>query len=56
MVHILVVDDEEDIRSISRKILERAGHEIDTAEEPSLLISRPIANRAQQPHQISPNY
>ncbi len=38
MVHILVVDDEEDIRSISRKILERAGHEIDTAEDGAIAL------------------
>ena len=33
MVRILVVDDEEDIRRISMKILERAGHEVDTASD-----------------------
>ena len=33
MVRILIVDDEEDIRRISTKILESAGHEVDTAED-----------------------
>lgn len=33
MVRILVVDDEEDIRKLSTRILERAGHEVETAED-----------------------
>jgi len=36
MIRVLVVDDEEDIRGISTRILESAGHEVDTAEDGAL--------------------
>lgn len=38
MVRILVVDDEEDIRRISTKILESVGHEVDTAEDGAIAL------------------
>ena len=38
MVRILIVDDEEDIRRISTKILESAGHEVDTAEDGAIAL------------------
>jgi len=38
MVRILVVDDEEDIRGISTRILESTGHEVDTAEDGAIAL------------------
>jgi len=32
MSRIIVIDDEEDIRTTLREVLERAGHDVDTAE------------------------
>ena len=32
MSRIIVIDDEEDIRNALREVLERAGHDVDTAE------------------------
>ncbi len=38
MVRVLVVDDEEDIRRISKKILESAGHEVDVAADGAIAL------------------
>lgn len=38
MVRVLVVDDEEDIRGISTRILEITGHEVDTAEDGAIAL------------------
>ena len=38
MGQILVVDDEADIRSISTRILENSGHEVDTAEDGAIAL------------------
>ena len=38
MVRVLVVDDDEDIRGISKRILESAGHEVDSAADGAIAL------------------